>query len=72
MFNQEKLKMWNFPLKVSVQKAVQNFIAKIVQSACFFYRLSKELYNEIQGLEVGLNKDLVWFGIKDKEFRQFA
>ena len=52
-------------IKASVQKAVQ--------SACFFIGFPKSIYNvEIQGLEVGLNKDLVWFGIKDKEFRQFA
>ena len=55
----EKLK---FPLKASVQKAVQNFIAKILQSACCCYRLSKELYNvEIQWPEIGLNMDLVWY-----------
>ena len=41
MCNQEKLKMWKFPLKASVQKAVQNFIAKIVQSACFFIGFPK-------------------------------
>ena len=53
--------MWKFPLKVSVQKSVQNFFAKVVQSTCFCYRLVKELYNdEIQWLEVGLNIDLVW------------
>ena len=48
--------------KVSVQKSVQNFFAKFVQSACFYYRLSKELYNvEVQSLEVCLNIDLVWY-----------
>ena len=55
---QEKLKMLKFPLTVSVQ----NFFAKIVQSGCFCYRLSKELLNvKIQWLEVGLNIDLVWY-----------
>ena len=56
---QEKLKMCKFLLEASVQ----NFFAKIVQSACFCYRLSKELYNvEIQWLEVGLNIDLSGIG----------
>ena len=35
MFIEEKLKMCKFPLKASVQKSVQNFFAKIVQSASF-------------------------------------
>ena len=56
---QEKLKMWKFPLMASVQKSVQNFFAKIVQSGCFCYRLSK--YVEIQWLKVGLNIDLVGY-----------
>ena len=41
MFMQEK--MGKFLLKASVKKCVQNFIAKIVQYACFCNRLSKEL-----------------------------
>jgi len=43
----------------SVQKSVQNFFAKIVQSGCFCYRLSK--YVEIQWLKVGINIDLVGY-----------
>ena len=51
-----------FPLKASVQKAVQNIFAKFLQSACCCYRLSKELCNvEIEWPEVGLNVDLVWY-----------
>ena len=41
MCNQEKLKMCKFPVKASVQKSVQNFFAKSVQSVCFCYRLPK-------------------------------
>ena len=42
------------------EKSMQNFFAKIVQYASFWYRLSKELKKvEIQWLEVGLNIDLV-------------
>ena len=44
----------------AVKVSVQNFFAKLVQSACFCYRLFKELYNvEIQWLEEGLNLNLV-------------
>ena len=41
----EKRKMFKFPLKTSLQKSVPNFFAKIVQSVCICYRLSKELQN---------------------------
>ena len=59
---QEKLKMCKFPLNASMQKSMQNFFAKVVESACFSYRLSKELKHvEIPWLEVGLNIDLVWY-----------
>ena len=38
----KKLKMCKFPLTASVRKFMQNFFAKIVQSASFCSRLSNE------------------------------
>ena len=59
---QEKLKMCKFPLNASMQKSMQNFFAKVVQSACFWYRLSKEQYNVKNPMtESRLNVDLVWY-----------
>ena len=41
----QKMNMCKFPFKASMQNSVQNIFAKIVQSAFFCYRLSKELRN---------------------------
>ena len=52
--------MCKFSFQASVQKSMQNFFVKFVQSASSCLRLSKKLQNvEIQWPEEGLNIDLV-------------
>ena len=61
IFNQENLKMCEFPLKGCLQK-ICIFFAKLVQFVSLCQRLSKKLnFIKIWQVEVGQNKDLVCF-----------
>ena len=69
---QETLKLCKFPLKESVQKSVQNFFAKILQSACFCYRLSKRAIKCLNPMTGNRSKYRFRLVYVNKAFRQYA